>query len=524
MRSPVEPAGSEQGALASELWKRWLEPMLEPTSGQSFMFPRLNVSLSATEIWSRAGVVAHGLSDALGSEPAMLAIAGPKCPDLYVLMLACLRAGIPYVIVDHSISKRRFERVFGTPPEVIVIGIGSEGRAFADRVKCTPLFFESDTFAFPQKSLNPFRHPQPTELLPQAAYGVMTSGSSGTPKVALIGHEALSSFLGWVPHALGLGRSNRVASVSPVHFDNFVFDFLGVLAAGASSICLDQSALQEPHTMLASLRDSKCDYWYSTPSVLVYLKHLHLVSRQEFGEIRSIAFGGEPMPTKTVAGLRDSLDPATRFINVYGPSECACMCSAHTLELNDFSSKLPYPPLGRISSEFEYSIEATEQMDAGVGELILKGRQVGLGYWMAPKASAAQFATHMARDGEKVAAYRTGDMVFTDERGLLHFYGRSDTQVKIRGVRIDLAEVEAVVLDIPGVHEVCATVIGTDPLLRQVGLHVSSSVSAQVIRKRCSEELPGVMVPSEIRMWDSLPRNASGKIDRASLMGGSRDD
>jgi D-alanine--poly(phosphoribitol) ligase subunit 1 len=524
MRGQIVPASSVQGALPSELWERWLEPLLEPNSSQSFIFPGLSVSVSATRVWSRARVVAQELAGAAGSEPAMLAIVGPKSPDLYVLMLACLRAGIPYVIVDHSMSKRRFERVFGTPPEVVVMAIGSEGHAFADRVHCTPLFFEADTFSGPLESLKQLRRSDPGNLLAKAAYGVMTSGSSGTPKVALIGHEALASFLGWVPNALALDRRNRVASVSPIHFDNFVFDFLGVLAAGASSICLDQSAFRNPHTMMASLRDSKCDYWYSTPSVLVYLDHLRLVSREEFGDIRTIAFGGEPMPTRTVAEFRKILDPDTRFINVYGPSECACMCSAHPLEPDDFYSGLPFPPLGRISSEFQYSIEAANLSDAEVGELILQGRQVGLGYWMAPETSAAHFASYRTKDGETGRAYRTGDMVFTDNKGLLHFHGRRDTQVKIRGVRIDLAEVEAVVLDIPGVHEVCATVIGTDPLLRQVGLHVSSSVSADVIRERCNEDLPAVMVPGEIRVWDSLPRNANGKVDRAILMGGPRDD
>ena len=207
------------------------------------------------------------------------------------------------------------------------------------------------------------------------------------------------------------------------------------------------------------------------------------------------------------------------MINVYGPTETSCICSS--LEITSEILKVPdreFPPLGAMHPDFAYAVlddEGNPVPRGEAGELWIGGPCVGLGYYANAAETAARFYQDPRHNRYRSIYYRSGDRVREDERSWLWFHGRIDNQVKIRGHRIELEEIDLAVQSVPDVRRAVAVVLaGPDGDEIKVAYMADRAVAAEEVLARCGQQLPAYMRPAQVVQLGELPRNANGKVDR----------
>jgi D-alanine--poly(phosphoribitol) ligase subunit 1 len=241
-------------------------------------------------------------------------------------------------------------------------------------------------------------------------------------------------------------------------------------------------------------------------------------------------FGGEGFPIARLRKFHEAFAGKARLINCYGPTETSCICSGFEITAAVFDSTDGLAPLGRLNPNFSHRILDEEMKPVaagGVGELWLGGPCVALGYLNNPEETKRRFCQDPSIDGYRSVLYRTGDLVQEDpQTGILCFRGRADNQVKLRGYRVELEEIDHALVSIPGVLRALAVVLhDANGSGRLVAAYSGSKLQHADLLARCSARLPAYMVPGRFEWLESMPINANGKADRravAALLGQSQ--
>jgi D-alanine--poly(phosphoribitol) ligase subunit 1 len=216
--------------------------------------------------------------------------------------------------------------------------------------------------------------------------------------------------------------------------------------------------------------------------------------------------------------LYDRFSGQAVLVNVYGPTECTCICSAHSLSADDFQDLEGIPTLGHLNPNFDYRIVDEDDRDDVEGELCLIGPNVAAGYFNDPGRTAEAFHTITDANRFMKRMYRTGDLV-KEVDGMLHFVGRKDNQIKHMGYRIELEEIEHALVKLPQVDQ--AAVIyhrGNSAYGKLLGFVASrSELNSREILDRLGNFLPDYMIPNKVVVMLELPKNPNGKVDRQKL-------
>jgi amino acid adenylation domain-containing protein len=345
------------------------------------------------------------------------------------------------------------------------------------------------------------------------AYILYTSGSTGEPKGVMLSHANGLAFVEWAAREVGVGPDDRLSSHAPFHFDLSTFDLFAA-AYGAASVVLIPRELSVFPVMLAEfIAKREITIWYSVPSVLTALALRGELERTPLPRLRTIIFAGEVFPVKHLARLRELL-PDCRYLNFYGPTETN-VCTWHELRADDpLEAELP---IGRPLPGIDARIELEDGREAGsgeLGELTIAGPTVMQGYWEDPQRTARALSM---QDG--LRRYRTGDLVRERADGELLFAGRRDTQVKTRGYRVELGEVEAALNAIDGVQEAAVVALPDELIGNRLKAFVVSDqpLSSVQLAQLCRDRLPGHMIPGEFEQREQLPKSSTGKVDRKAL-------
>ena len=444
-----------------------------------------------------------------------------KGPAAYAAILACLKIGAIYFAMDPANPPARLRSIADQcQPALAFVG-----------ASVPPGIFDGQTVAVSETEEEPAcvagRADGPARLPweidgSDPAYIMFTSGSTGVPKGVTISQANLIHFIRWARWEFGVGPGDVLTGLNPLFFDNSVFDFYASLCTGAALVPFGSATMRDPEKILSRTAELGCTVYFSVPSLLVYLQRLKLVGPGSFPSLRTIVFGGEGYPKPMLARLYEALGESVELCNVYGPTECTCICSVHRIRQADLADLSGYPPLGRLTPHFSGVIvgeTAREVAPGETGELHLGGPCVGLGYYRAPELTAAAFIQNPTHQAFLDRVYKTGDLVrFDPGDGYLHFVGRTDTQIKHQGYRIELGEIEHALTSIDGVGEaaaVYALIDGVGRLMALVG--ADSDLSAARIKRSLAESLPKYMIPDRIAVVTTLPKNANGKIDRRQI-------
>ncbi|MGH3647265.1 MAG: amino acid adenylation domain-containing protein [Micromonosporaceae bacterium] len=457
--------------------------------------------LSYRELDQRSGTLAAQLQQ-LGAAPGeRVAIQLGPGADTVVAVWAVLKAGAAYVPLDPASPGPRLEAILGrTKPCAIVTdgAIAPDGVAAIDvrQARREPLT------------------PRPVTVRPEdPAYVLHTSGSTGVPKGVVLTHRNATAFVDWAADTFRLTADDRVAGHAPTHFDLSTFDLFATAKAAATLLPVPGAARVLPGELAAFLRRANATVLYCVPSALTMLSRS--APAASLATLRTILFAGEVCPLPTLERML-ALAPAARYANLYGPTETN-VCTYHEVSADDLSR--PALPIGRaITDEITLTVMAAPEREAEPGEpgeLHVSGPTVALGYWDDPALTAERFTSRRAASGR---AYRTGDIVVRDADGLLHFRGRRDRQVKTRGHRVELDEVEGVLRGHPAVGEAAVLAVPDETITNRLLAAVVTSrpTTPAQLRRVCAAALPSYALPT-IHVVRELPRTTSGKVDRDAL-------
>jgi D-alanine--poly(phosphoribitol) ligase subunit 1 len=311
-------------------------------------------------------------------------------------------------------------------------------------------------------------------------------------------------------------------NLNPLFFDNSVYDIYASLFTGASLVPFTTAALKSPAAVVDRISALGCTVFFSVPSLLVYFQALKLVDGESLPTLKRIVFGGEGYPKPMLARLFEQLGHRIALYNVYGPTECTCICSVYRIGSSDFENLTGYAPLGLPIANFSHVVidEAGQPAAAGAtGELYLGGPCVGLGYLDEPELTARAFVQNPTHHRFFDRMYRTGDLVRCDAAdSKLWFVGRVDSQIKHQGYRIELGEIEHALTAMSGVDEAAAVYVTAGGQKRIVGVVASRrNLAAPDVKAFVRGVVPHYMVPDKVVVVPELLKNANGKIDRRAV-------
>lgn len=483
----------------------------------ALIYPDGTRQVSYRELATLADTTAQHIHGRGARKGDVVALLHDKSPAAFAAMLACLRLGITYTNLDPDSPWPRLQKILRTCQPRLIIN------AFAELPLRKFLKAEYDDKIFDLHDTAP----PPECVLPDKcgidggmpAYIMFTSGSTGMPKGAVISQANLLWFSAWSRERFAITPQDVLSNVNPIYFDNSVFDFYSAIFSGAALVPFVPAQTKEPRQLVRLVNQSQCTIWFSVPSLLVYLLTTRTLSTADFPSLRKIIFGGEGFPKAKLKQLYDLYGHRIELENVYGPTECTCICSAHTVVPEDFAEMQQLTTLEPLAQNFEGDILPLDEAAPDFGELFLRGPQVGLGYFNDPERTARSFIQNPRHTHYLDIGYRTGDLVLRDGHGRLHFKGRIDFQIKHMGYRIELEEIESALGSLSGVAE-CAVIYqklgsGLGQILAFAATQRADDADA--LQRQLAALLPSYMLPRRIYPLASLPKNANGKIDRPAL-------
>jgi amino acid adenylation domain-containing protein len=353
------------------------------------------------------------------------------------------------------------------------------------------------------------------------AYILYTSGSTGHPKGIVHTHRSGLSFAQWAAKTYSLDYEDRLSNHAPLHFDLSTFDLFAGGLAGATTVIIPETLTKFPASLSRLIEDERITVWYSVPLALTQLLLRGSLPARDLSALRWVLFAGEVFPTKHLRQLMAQL-PHARFSNLYGPTETN-VCTYYHVDQLPQDSDAPIP-IGQPCANVETLVldEQDQPAAAGeVGELVVRGATVMRGYWGRSDLNARCFYRPSASNRHKDLFYRTGDLVRCQADGHYHYLGRKDRQIKTRGYRVELDEVEVALLAHADVQEAAVSIIadsqGNHWIVAAVIPRTGTTLTPQQLVRHVANKLPPYAIPAHLSIVDDFPRTSSGKIDRIEL-------
>ncbi|WP_267615377.1 non-ribosomal peptide synthetase [Gordonia bronchialis] len=473
--------------------------------------------LTHADLAARADTAAAALA-ARGIGPeSVVGVQLARSTDQVIALHAVIRAGAAFLPLDPAEPAERLGHILGTAqPSLIIADEPSHGT-----VTLAGLLDESAT-VIPHAP-----HPD------HAAYVLFTSGSTGKPKGVVITHRAIVNRLRWMQARYRLTTADRVLQKTPATFDVSVWEFFWPFVTGAGLVVPTPDGHRDPWYLRDVIDRFGVTTTHFVPSMLTAFAaaltsdaiDAHSTDSDTtaapLSSLRQIFTSGEALTPATVGAT--ALLTSAPVHNLYGPTEAAIDVTYH----DHCSAAGAVVPIGRPVWNTSVRVldhRLTPQPDGAVGELYLGGIQLARGYRSRPDLTAARFVADPAGSGERL--YRTGDLVRRRADGELEYLGRTDSQVKIRGQRVELGEIEAALSRLPGVR--AAGVVLRDDVVSDsnavVGYVAGASLDERDLRSELADQLPDHMVPTVVTVLDELPTTSNGKLDRRALPAPPRPD
>ncbi len=470
------------------------------------------VSVTYRQLVERSDLIAAALG-AHGVGPgAIVGIAVGREPAFLVAMLGVLRSGAAYVPIDPAFPRARVDFILeDTGAQAIVTTAGASFDGGVPRIVVAADGAPEGLRTSPPPT-SPSRSPD------DLAYVLYTSGSTGTPKGVMVRHRNLVNST--IARADVYTRPVRSYLVlSPFVFDSSVAGIYWALTDGGTLVVPEPGLEQDVAALARMVRDHRVTHTLMLPSVWGLL--LDLAEPSALDSLEVVIVAGEACPPSLVDRHFARL-PGVELFNEYGPTEATVWSTVHPVAVRD-GERLRVP-IGRpIANTSVYLLDPESRpVPIGVpGELAVGGSNVTAGYLRRPDLTAAAFGTVDGGPAGEQLVYRTGDLVRWTADGTLDLLGRIDHQVKLRGQRIELGEIEAVLTAHASVADAVVVKVESEGQQPFLAAYVESAAGAMPNQAELADHarshLPRVMVPSVICVLDSLPRGATGKVDRRAL-------
>ena len=470
--------------------------------------------LTYRQLNQRANQLASRLRSLSIGPSAIVGIYLERSLELVVGLLGVLKAGGAYVPVDPSYPADRVEFMLADGPVPLVLTQqrlagtlgGYSGRVLTLDGEQDP---DADGAAYDADFVCPATEDD-------AAYVLYTSGSTGRPKGVVITHRAICNHMFWMAEEYPLEPGDALLQKTPISFDPSVWEFYAPLIVGARLVMAQPYGHMDPRYLTQAIQQQQITILRVVPTLLQML-----VAEPSFAQctsLRRVLVGGEALPTDLVLRARAAI--GAEVCNMYGPTEAAIVAASFRWDGRTEGATVP---IGRPMANAEaYVLDKSRQLvPMGVpGELYLGGVGLARGYLNRPELTAERFVPHPFRSEPEARLYRTGDLVRWLPDGNLEFLGRLDQQVKIRGNRIELGEVQSVLANHPGVRKAVVTAFDNGSGGKELAAYWVAEAPVppvEQLRDFLRKSLPEYMIPSVFVALDAIPLLPNGKVDYKSL-------
>lgn len=472
--------------------------------------------LTYAELDRRASQMAHGLQAAgVGVETPVGVFMSPRIEQIVAQVAICM-VGATYVPLDPDYPHERLEFMIADAGVELVLtdrrhfglALGGRRELCVDRER-------------PQFENNPTRFSGIQGGPDSRTHILYTSGSTGKPKGIEIVTRAISRLV-LATDYVQIEPSDRVAQIANFSFDAAIFEVWGALLNGAALVLIPRRRVLDPHEFRAELASRGVTVMFLTTALFNLVAG---VCPDAFGSLRYLLVGGEKANAEAFRAVLQA-GPPLHLQNIYGPTESTTFAVA--CELDHERAAGINVPIGRpIRNTLVFILDAAQRpVGIGeVGELYIGGHGLARGYLHRPELTAERFVMVAGLTGEgAIRLYRTGDQVRWRPDGLIEFVGRTDFQVKIRGHRIELEEIEAALVASGMVADAAITVhespSGEKSLVAHVIPRDRAAFRVALLQEHLQTKLPRFMVPARFVELDAMPLNANGKVDRKALAAG----
>lgn len=469
--------------------------------------------MSYGELDANADRVAASLIEAGVRADTAVALCVERSFDMVVALLGVLKAGAAYLPIDPDYPAERIAYLLDDARPAVVLTQPNLLERVTNAVNSTGAkILTVDALRGADFTLS-----APVAVAPdQLAYLIYTSGSTGKPKGAGNTHRALANRIAWMQDAYRLDARDVVLHKTPFGFDVSVWEFVWPLAVGAKLAIAAPGEHRDPARLVAAIAAHRVTTLHFVPSMLAafvaHLEDFHAAAR--CASIERIVASGEALAPELAARVAKQL-PHARLYNLYGPTEAAIDVSHWTFDARD--AEAASVPIGHPIANVQLHVldAALQPLPQGaIGELYLGGVGLARGYLGRAALTADRFVPDPFSHGARL--YRTGDLARRRADGALDYLGRMDTQVKLRGQRVEPGEIEALLRTAPGVHD-AVVIVRDEQLIGYVARSADNALDTQALLDGLRAQLPTYMVPSHLIAMDALPVTPNGKCDRHAL-------
>ncbi|MFI9406362.1 amino acid adenylation domain-containing protein [Nocardia sp. NPDC052316] len=460
------------------------------------------VTLSYAELDLRSRALAVEIARWGVGPESLVGVAMRRGIDLVVAVYAVLRAGAGYLPIDPDHPAERNEYVLASAAPACVLTTGDAFVSDTDIpvVAVDTLYLPLDSVPRTDTGVRP----------DNVAYVIYTSGSTGRPKGVVITHRQMVNQFRWAQRAYPHDTGDVVLHKTPITFDISTWELFWPLQTGASIVVAEPDGHRDPVYLAKVIAENAVSTVHFVPSML----DAFLVpdSAADYPSLRRVFAAGEALSTETATTFAHTI-PDTRLVNWYGPAEATVVTDYRVEETAGLSVPIGTPVANTQVHVLDRQLRAVPP--GAAGELYIAGVQLARGYLGAPALTAERFVAH--EGGMRL--YRTGDIVRW-RGGALEYLGRSDFQVKLRGQRVELGEIETVLLGHESVRHAAVSLVGGpsgDRLVAYLVAMPGETVDQTAVLLHARGALPSYMVPSAFVVLEALPLNASGKLDRKAL-------
>jgi len=434
--------------------------------------------------------------------------------ELIIAILAILKAGGAYLPLDPESPPDRLEHFIVDSQAQWVLTTTAHQHFYKSAKNCV-LLDRLDATLAPQPQTNPDLSISGSDT----AYLLYTSGSTGLPKGAVNTHAGIVNTFAYLEQRCGLTANDVSLFRTPIGFDGTILEIITPLQVGASIVIVPPAKHSDARFVLDLIREQNVTFFSTVPSILEHV--LDEIDGAPPPSLTKFMLGGEAFTNALYERILQHV-PHANIMNVYGPAESSNQ--ALNFSSNDGPHSCNSVPIGKPLANMQAWLvdhRLNPVPPDSIGELLIAGIGVGVGYWRRPDLSALRFFPHPLVPTSGLRAYRTGDLCRLLPDGNFQYVGRNDQQVKIRGARIELGEIEHHLKDIDWIRQAAVIVRkshGQDVLVAFLSITQDcTDAQKQSLRATLEEKLPPYMIPAIFQYLEDLPLNANEKIDRKAL-------
>lgn len=473
--------------------------------------------ITYAELNSRSNQFAHYLIQGYQAEPGKcISICLPHSIDLMIAILGVIKTGATYIPIDPNYPSERVCHIL-QDSKVQVLVTEPAFTNIDNNSTVQICHFSHITKELEKQNVTT---PNVNHHIDNVLYIIYTSGSTGKPKGAMIKHRGALNLLTWYKETFDFSSTDNTLVISAIGFDLTQKNlFTPLISGGKLVFCEGEkhsggvvNQTYDDRAIVNAIDEHQITHINCAPSAFYPLVHKHNLQKiNPLASLRYVLLGGESIQIESILPWLQHPDTRAQLVNMYGPTECTDIASFYPIEHPDQFTNQAIP-IGKASKNVQLYVMDTQGhiLPPGMqGELVIGGEGVGTGYINQPELTEKTFFTN--EQGE--ALYRTGDLVREQADGNLVFIGRIDQQVKIRGLRIEPAEIEYALKQIDGVKD-ALVMVKNDQL---IGYVTTQKRELEQWRNALANYLPSYMLPQQLILLDAWPLTPNGKIDRKAL-------